>query len=95
MEEGSVPHRKGARRMTSHKSEACRKEIEMLMEYYMIEPSKSPWACGVIMTKKKGGQLRFCCDFRYLNAVLIKDAYPIPATMRAFPSWGTRSSSRR
>ena len=42
MEEGSVPQRKGARRMTSHKSEACRKEIEMLMEYYMIEPSKSP-----------------------------------------------------
>ena len=30
------------------------------------------------MAKKKGGQLRFCCDFRYLNAVTIKDAYPIP-----------------
>ena len=27
---------------------------------------------------KKGGQLRFCCDFRYLNAATIKDAYPIP-----------------
>ena len=50
----------------------------MLMEYDMIEPSKSPWACGVVMAKKKGGQLRFCCDFRYLNAVTIKDAYPIP-----------------
>ena len=30
------------------------------------------------MAKKEGGQLRFCCDFRYLNAVTIKDAYPIP-----------------
>ena len=78
IEEGSVPHREGARRMTPHKSEACRKEIEMLMEYDMIEPSKSPWACGVVMAKKKGGQLRFCCDFRYLIAVTIKDAYPIP-----------------
>ena len=28
--------------------------------------------------KKERGQLRFCCDFRYLNAVTIKDAYPIP-----------------
>ena len=78
IEEGSVPHRKGARRMTPNKSEACRKEIEMLMEYDMIGPSKSPWACGVVMAKKKGGQLRFCCDFRYLNAVTRKDAYPIP-----------------
>ena len=30
------------------------------------------------MAKKKGGQLRFCCDFRYMNAVTIKDTYPIP-----------------
>ena len=57
--EGSVPHREGARRMTPHKSEACRKEIEMLMEYDMIEPSKSPWACGVVMAKKKGGTSGF------------------------------------
>ena len=73
-----MPDREGARRMTPHKSEACRKEIEMLMEYDMIEPSKSQWACGVVKGEKKGGQLRFCCDFRYLNAVTIKDAYPIP-----------------
>ena len=32
----------------------------------------------VVMAKKKGGKLRFCCDFRYLNAMTIKDAYPIP-----------------
>ena len=78
IEEGSVPHREGARRMTPHISEAGRKENEMLMEYDMTEPSKSPWACGVVMAKKKGMQLRFCCDFRYLIAVTIKDAYPIP-----------------
>ena len=64
--------------MTPHKSEACRKEIETLLEYEMIELSKSPWACGVVMAKKKGDQLRFCCDFRYLNSVMVKDAYPIP-----------------
>ena len=78
LEEGAVPHREGARRMTPHKSEACRAEIEMLLEYDIIEPSKLPWACGVVMVKKKGGQLRFYCDFCYLNAVTIKDAYPIP-----------------
>ena len=40
LEESAVPHREGARRMTSHKSDACRKEIETLLEYDMIEPSR-------------------------------------------------------
>ena len=54
LEEGAVPHREGARRMTPHKSEACRAEIEVLLEYDMIEPPKLPWACGVVMAKKRG-----------------------------------------
>ena len=77
-EESAVPHREGARRMIPHKSDACRKEIETLLEYDMIEPSNSPWACGVVMAKKKGDQLRFCRVLRYLNSVTVKDAYPIP-----------------
>ena len=36
LEEGAIPHREGARRMTPHKSEACRAEKEMLLEYDMI-----------------------------------------------------------
>ena len=93
LEEGAVPDREGARRMTPHKSEACRAEIEMLLEYDMIEPSKSPWACGVVMAKKKGGQLRFCCDFRYLNAVTIKDAYPIPQIDESLSKLGDANAS--
>ncbi len=30
------------------------------------------------MAKKKGNQLRFCCDFRFLNAKTVRDAYPLP-----------------
>ena len=55
LEEGAVLHKEGARRKTPHKSEACRAEIEMLLEYDMIEPSKLPRACGVVMAKKRGG----------------------------------------
>ena len=63
LEEGAVSHREGARRMTPHKSEAYRSELEMLLEYDKIEPSKSPWACGVVMAKKKGGSLGFVATF--------------------------------
>ena len=64
--------------MTPNKSDASRKEIETLLECDTKVPSKSPWVCGVVMATKKGDQLRFCCDFRYLNSVTVKDAYPIP-----------------
>ena len=30
------------------------------------------------MVKKKNGELRFCCDFRPLNDVTVKDAFPLP-----------------
>ena len=88
LEEGAVRHSEGARPMTPHKSEACRAEIEMLLEYDMIEPSKVPSTCGVVMAKKKGGQLRFCCDFRHLNAVTIKNAYPIPRIDESLSKFG-------
>ena len=42
--------------MIPYRADACRNEIETLLEYDMIEPSKLPWACGVVMAKKKGDQ---------------------------------------
>ena len=57
LEESAVPHREEARRMTPNKSDTCRKEIETLLEYDMIEPSKLPWACGVVMAKNKRDQI--------------------------------------
>ena len=49
--------------MTPNKSDACRKEIETLLEYDMIEPSKSPWTCGVVMAKRKETNLGFVVTF--------------------------------
>ena len=38
--------------------------------------------------EKERGQLRFCCEFRYLNAVTIKDAYPIPRIGESLSNFG-------
>ena len=61
LEEDALPHREGARRMTPNKSEACRAEIEMLLEYDMVETAKSPWACGGSYGKKEGGSAKRQC----------------------------------
>ena len=54
------------------------KEVEDLIENEVIENSVSPWESPVVMIKKTDGNFRFCIDFRKLNKVMEKDAYPLP-----------------
>ena len=44
----------------------------------VIRPLNSQWASPVVMVRKKDGSLRFCVDFRQLNAATVKDAHPLP-----------------
>ncbi|KAI0992120.1 hypothetical protein K3495_g16066, partial [Podosphaera aphanis] len=43
-----------------------------------IEPSTSSFASPVLFVKKPGGGLRFCVDYRALNAITRKNVYPLP-----------------
>ena len=52
---------------------------EMVHELHqagLIRPSSSAWMSPVV--KKKDGSLRMCIDFRQLNSVTKRDAYPLP-----------------
>ncbi|KAE8890608.1 hypothetical protein PF003_g25358 [Phytophthora fragariae] len=53
-------------------------EVQQYLELNLIRPSTSPWASPVLMIRKPDGGFRFCIDYRRLNAVTIKDCYPVP-----------------
>ena len=44
----------------------------------MVQPSESPWSSPVLIVPKKNGKMRMCVDFRKVNALCKKNAYPIP-----------------
>lgn len=54
------------------------KEVEMMLELRVIEPSQSEWRSNPMMVPKPDGFLRVCLDFTWLNEVSKFDAYPMP-----------------
>ena len=58
--------------------EAIEKELDALVEEGVLQPSRSPWQAPIVMVPKKDGTLRLTIDYRRLNAVTVKDVYPIP-----------------
>ena len=54
------------------------KTLKSMKDAGVIEPSNSDWASPPVLVRKKDNSWRNCIDFRALNAVTVKDAYPLP-----------------
>jgi hypothetical protein len=65
-------------KMSLEELKVCREHIEENLKKGFIEPSSAPWAAPVLFVRKANGGLRFCVDYRKLNAISKKDRYPLP-----------------
>ncbi|WVZ68074.1 LOW QUALITY PROTEIN: hypothetical protein U9M48_017064 [Paspalum notatum var. saurae] len=75
---GTAPIYKKAYRISGVELLEVKKQIDELLEKGFIRKSTSPWASPVLLTEKKDGTLRMCVDYRGLNAVTVKNKYPLP-----------------
>ena len=58
--------------------EAVNNELEEMIQVGVLKPSTSLWASPLLPVKKKDGSIWLCVDYRRLNDIPNKDAYPMP-----------------
>ena len=75
--EQDKPFKERFRRIALHEVEEVHQHIQEMLDGGAIWPSQSPWCNAIVLVQKKDGTLRFCIDFRCLNAHT-KDSYLIP-----------------
>lgn len=85
---GSEPIRSRVYPMARNEAAELDKFIEENLRTGKIRPSRSPMAAPVFFIKKKNGDLRLVQDYRRLNAMTIRDAYPIPLFEDLFARFG-------
>lgn len=72
------PIRQPLRRVPVHLQDEIDRQVDSMLEHGIIQPSTSPWSSGIVLVQKKDGTHRFCIDYRQLNNVTVRDAYPLP-----------------
>ena len=74
----TAPIAKRTYRMSVEELVELKKQLKELLDKEYIQPSASPWGSPVLFVKKKDRSMRMCIDYRSLNAVTIKNKYPLP-----------------
>lgn len=64
--------------------EKIREFVDEGIKNGIIEESESPWSAPIVLAMKADGTTRVCVDYRGLNSVTKKDAYPIPRMDESF-----------
>ena len=74
----SQPIKQKPRQIPENMKTEVDQQVNEMLEKGVIRPSNSPWSSPIVMVRKKDGSFRFCVDYRKLNDVTTKDAYPLP-----------------
>lgn len=82
------PIKQRHRRVPPHIFQAFKKHVQDLIAQGVLKESCSPWASPAVIVIKRDNSVRFCCDYRKLNSVTLKDAYPLPRVEESLDALG-------
>ncbi|GBN31098.1 Retrovirus-related Pol polyprotein from transposon 17.6, partial [Araneus ventricosus] len=73
-----IPTRQKPYRVPYNLKPEMKKQINLLLEAGIIQPSKSPFCAPVLLVKKADNSYRLVSDLRKLNSKTIPDNFPLP-----------------
>uniref|UniRef100_A0AAY4AYL3 Gypsy retrotransposon integrase-like protein 1 n=1 Tax=Denticeps clupeoides TaxID=299321 RepID=A0AAY4AYL3_9TELE len=73
-----APIRQHPYRLNPTKRTVMQSEVDYLLEHGFSVPSCSPWSSPCLLVPKPDGTVRFCTDYRKVNAVTRPDSFPLP-----------------
>jgi hypothetical protein len=78
LQPGTAPVYKQSYPMAQNEMIELKTQLQELLNKGYIHPSCSPWGCLAIFLSKKDKTQQLCVDYRPLNAVIVKNKYPLP-----------------
>jgi hypothetical protein len=78
LQPGTAPIAKALYKMSPVEMKELKIQLQGLLDKGYIHPITSPWGCSVLLMEKKDKVLHLCVDYRPLNAVTVKNKYPLP-----------------
>jgi transposase InsO family protein len=76
-------------RLSKEHRDEQERQVKELLEKGIIQPSSSPWGFPVLFVSKPGDKWRMCIDYRALNAVTLRDGYPLPRIQECIDEIGS------
>jgi hypothetical protein len=79
LQPGTTPISKALYRMMPVELTELNIQLQDLQDKGYIHPSSSRWGYPTLFISKKDKDLRLCVDYQPLNAITIKNKYPLPS----------------
>lgn len=74
----SLPIYTAPYRCSPAEEEIVQKEVDGMLKMGIIRESRSPWGSSPVLVTKKTGEWRLCIDYRPINRITKREAYPMP-----------------
>ena len=74
----TLPFKEQFHRIPPPQVDEVREHLKLMLDAGVVRLSNSLWCNAVVLVRKKDGSLRFCIDFRRLNALTVKDSHHLP-----------------